>query len=48
MQDATLIDEFNIINDPRHDKIFLCKMRNKALISCRVTAQLISAFVFAT
>ena len=27
MQDGTLIDEFNIINEPRHD--FFCKMRKQ-------------------
>ena len=36
-------------NEPHHEKTgFLLIAKTKALISCAVTAQLISAFVFAT
>ena len=36
------------INDPRQEKMGLLPMRKQAQISCAVTAQLISTFVFAT
>ena len=48
-KDSVIMRLYCTFNEPHHEKtVFFAYAKTKALISCAVTAQLISAFVFTT